>query len=167
VPTKIATPKASRAALETPKKETAAASKEAGFKIPKDLAECADMLYLKEKERYALQAKAEALKKEETTLREHLINNLPKSKALGVTGKVANAVIKEKDIVELIGTEQERFAKVYDYILKNGRKNPGVWALLQRRLGDATAKEMIDAGKGALIGARLGKVKTISLTKVG
>lgn len=174
MPTKIAKPaapapakKASRAALEVPKKETAAASKDAGFAIPKDLAACADLLYETENKRYALQHQAEALKKNETALREHLIKNLPKSKARGVTGKVANATIKEKEIVELVGTEADRYEKVYDYILKNARRNPGVWSLLQRRLGDAAAKELIDAGKGALIGAKIGKIPVVSLTKVG
>ena len=158
--------KSSRAALETPKKETAAASKGAGFKIPKSLAACADMLYTMETERYALQHRVEAMKANETALREHLIENLPKSQALGVSGKVATATIKDKEIVELIGTEDDRYSKVYDYILKNARRNPGVWSLLQRRLGDAAAKEMITAGKGPLIGAKLGKIPTVSLTKV-
>lgn len=173
MPTKIAKPdaapaakKSTRASLEVPKKELAAASKATGLKIPKELATCADMLYEMELKRYALQHQIEAMKKDETTLREHLINNLPKSNALGVTGKLANAVIKEKEIIELAGSEEDRFSLVYDYILKNARRNPGVWSLLQRRLGDAAAKELVDAGKGKLIGAKLGKVPVVSLTKV-
>lgn len=135
-------------------------------KIPETLAGCADMLYELERKRYALQKEVEEYKKLEFVLTEHLINNLPKAEALGVTGKIANATIKEREIVELIGTEVDRFAKLYDYVLKNARKNPGVWSLLQRRVGDAAAKELIAAGKGALIGAKLGVVKVISLTKV-
>lgn len=171
MPTKTTTPKptakASRAALETTKKDTDAASKTAGVKLPKTLAGCADLLYTMEKERYVLQHKVEVMKKSETAIREHLIANLPKSDALGVTGKVANATIKEREIVELIGTEADRYEKVYDYILKNARKNPGVWSLLQRRLGEASAMELIVAGKGGLIGAKLGKIPTVSLKKVG
>lgn len=166
-PAVVAKPaRASRAKAEVPAKEVAKASKEAGVAIPKSLASCADMLYEMERKRYILQAEVEAMKKTETVIREHLINNLPKSDALGIAGKVARATIKEKEIVELIGSETDRFEKVYDYILKNGRRNPGVWSLLQRRLGDAAAKELIDAGKGALIGAKLGKVPTVSLTKI-
>lgn len=155
-----------RAALTTPKRETATASKAAGFKLPKTLAGCADALYTMQEERYALQKKVDELAKQETALREHLIENLPKSEALGVTGRVARATIKEKEIVELVGTEVDRFSKLYDYILRNARRDPGVWSLLQRRCGDAAAKELIAAGKGALIGARLGKVPVVSLNKV-
>lgn len=158
--------RASRAAATVPDKEVAKTSKEAGVKIPKSLAACADMLYEMERRRYVLQKEVDAMKSAETAIREHLINNLPKSDALGIAGKIARATIKEKEIVELVGSETDRFEKVYDFILKNGRKNPGVWSLLQRRLGEAAAKELIDAGKGALIGAKLGKVPTVSLTKV-
>lgn len=165
--TEVATPtKQRRAALETPVKATAQASKTAGFVLPKSLAVCADMAYTLRQDRYALQKQIDEMQKKETALTEHLINNLPKSDASGVRGKVAWATIKDKEVVELVGTEQDRFSKVYDYILKNGRKDPGVWSLLQRRVGDAAAKELIAAGKGALIGAKLGTVPTVSLTKV-
>jgi hypothetical protein len=162
------TRKPARDALSTPKSETTTPAAKAitGFKIPTSLAQCADLLYKLEKERYALQHQAEDLKKKETLLTEHLINNLPKSDATGVVGKVARAVIKEREIVELIGTETDRFALVYEYILKNARKDPGVWSLMQRRLGEAAAKELVAAGKGKLIGAKMGKVPVVSLSKV-
>lgn len=167
--TLIASPvktRAARGALETPVKTTAAASKEAGVKIPKTLAACADMLYELERKRYVIQHEVDAMKKQESVLTEHLINNLPKSDALGVTGKLATATIKKKEIVELFGSKTDRFASVYEYILKNARKDPGVWSLLQRRLGDASAKELIAAGKGSKIGAKIGTIKVVSLTKV-
>lgn len=132
-----------------------------GFKIPTALAKCADMLYELERERYALQKQIEEMKKKESALTEHLINNLPKSDATGVSGKIARAVIKEREIVELIGTETDRFALVYAYILKNAKKDPGVWSLMQRRLGEASAKELVAAGKGKLIGAKMGKVPVV------
>jgi hypothetical protein len=136
------------------------------FKMPKTLAACADMAYELRQERYALQKQVEELKSRESALVEHLIETLPKSDALGITGKKARATIKETEIVDLQGDGAEPFAGVYDYILKNGRKDPGVWSLLQRRLGSEAAKELIAAGKGKLIGAKLGTVKTISLTKL-
>jgi hypothetical protein len=155
-----------RTNLEVPAKETAAASKAAGFTLPKTLAACADVLYETRQERYALQKKVEALAAKETALSEHLIENLPRSDATGVKGRVATVTIKDKEIVELYGTEVDRFEKLYDYILKNARKDPGVWSLLQRRAGDAAVKELIAAGKGAAIGARLGTVPTVSVTKL-
>lgn len=162
------TPKRSRAALEVPVKTQAAASKAAEFKLPKTLAACADLAYKLREERYALQKQADAIAKQETALTEYLIDNLPKSDAQGVTGKTARATIKMKEIV-VLGDERmaDRFEKVYDYILRNARRDPGVWSLMQRRLGDAAAMELINAGKGKLIGATKGEVKTVSLTKVG
>jgi hypothetical protein len=136
------------------------------FKIPKTHAECADMAYKLRQERYALQKKVDEMKSQEAELVEHLIDNLPKTQALGIVGKVARATIVEKEIVDLQGDGKDKFAGVYDYILKNARKNPGVWSLLQRRVGDEAAKEIIAAGKGKLIGAKLGIVKSISLTKL-
>lgn len=156
-------PSTVRAALLTPEADRKVDPK---VKLPKSLAACADLLYDTQQKRYTLQKQVDELAKLETDVREHLINNLPKSDATGVTGKLANARIVEKDIVELVGTERDRFEKVYDYILKNAKKDPGVWSLLQRRLGEAAAKELIAAKKGALIGAKLGKIPTISLTKV-
>ncbi len=159
-------PRQTRAALETPVKETAKASALAGFAIPKTLAACADMAYKIRAERYAAQKIVDAMQAKETALCEHLIENLPKSAALGVIGKTARAVITEREVVDMEGDGTDKFAKIYDYILKNGRRDPGVWSLLQRRVGEAAAKELIAAKKGALIGCKIGKVPVVSLTKV-
>lgn len=153
--------RASRAALEVPAKETEAASKKADFKLPKTLAECADLLYKKEKERYELQHKADALAKEEAALREHLIENLPRSEALGVTGKVANATIKLKDIIVMNDWE-----KYYQFVVAQYKKlGPGAFSLMQRRVGEGAVKEYWANGK-AVPGVEKGQVKTISLTKL-
>lgn len=135
------------------------------MKMPKTLAGCADLMYKTRQDRLALQKRVDELKSEENELAEHLIQNLPKANAQGITGKLINATIKDKEIVELYGTEEDRFSKVYEYILKNAKRDPGVWALMQRRVSDTAAKELIEAGKGALIGARLGTVPFVSLTK--
>lgn len=153
--------RSSRAALEAPKADR----KSAVVVIPKSLAAAADLMYTIREQRLALQREIELLQKQETTLSEHLIDNLPKSDAQGVTGKLINATIKIREVVELVGTEEDRFSGVYDYILKNARRNPGVWSLLQRRVGEAAAKELILAGKGDAIGARIGEVPFVSLTK--
>lgn len=155
-----------RTNLEVPAKETAAASKEAGFKLPKTLAACADLLYETRQERYDLQKKIEGLAARENVLTDHLLSNLPQSGATGVKGRAATVTIKKKEIVELYGSEVDRFEKLYDYILRHARKDPGVWSLLQRRPGEAAVKELIAAGKGAAIGARLGEVPTLSVTKL-
>lgn len=136
------------------------------FKLPKTQGACADLLYTTQKQRLDLQKKVEELRALEYAIECHFIDTLPKADSLGVSGRLATVRVKDKEIVELVGTESDRFAKVYEYILKNGRKDPGVWSLLQRRVGDAAAKELIKAGKGAAIGAKLGTVPVISLTKL-
>lgn len=117
-----------RAALVTPPAETAAKSKKAGFTIPKTLAACADLLYSTKQERLALGKQVAELEARESALREHLIDNLPKSDALGVTGKLARATIEDKDIVLM-----EDWPAFYKYLVKEYAKNPAVFALMQRR----------------------------------
>lgn len=153
--------RSSRAALEAPKADR----KSDVVAIPKSLAAAADLMFSIREKRLALQREVELLQKQETTLGNHLIDSLPKSDAQGVTGKLVNATIKMREVVELIGTEEDRFAGVYAYILKNAKRDPGVWSLLQRRVGEAAAKELIAAGKGDAIGARIGEVPFVSLTK--
>lgn len=136
------------------------ATKPAEFKPPKTLAACADQLYNTQQQRYALQKQVEELSKQETILREHLINNLPKSDATGVAGKVARATVKSRDVYVV-----KDWDKLYGYITLNAKKNPGVWSLLQRRLGEGAAAEIISAGK-KLPGVEAGTVPVISLNKV-
>jgi len=138
-------------------------------KLPKSLAACADLLYTTRQDRLKLQKEVEAMQALETQIVQHLLEELPKSGATGMKGRLGVATIKQKEIVELYGTGSDtgdRFDKVYEYIRKNAGKDPGVWSLLQRRLNDATAKELIAAGKGAAIGARIGMIDVISVTKL-
>lgn len=77
------------------------------FKLPKTMAECADLAYTLREERYAIQRQAKEVAEKEALLREHIIQNLPKSKASGVSGKVANAKV-ETDTVPMF-TDKAKF----------------------------------------------------------
>jgi hypothetical protein len=132
-------------ATKKPTTETAqprAVKDPAAFKLPKSLAECADLLFTTRNARLAIKKLMEAEEAKESALREHLINNLPKSQASGIAGKFARVTVSSKTVVSVTDWD-----KVNEYILKNGKKNPGVFALYQRRIGDATVKEMWAAGK--------------------
>jgi hypothetical protein len=107
-------------------------TKAAPFKVPKHLADCADMLYAKREERLLAQKIVDALAKEEGLLREHIIANLPKSNASGISGKVANAKIETKQIPQV-----EDRAVLQAYIKKTGR-----FDLLQNRLSESAVLEM-------------------------
>jgi hypothetical protein len=137
-----------------------ATAKPAAKALPKTLAACADEMYRVRHERYALQKQVDELKARETALGEELINKLPKSQASGIAGKIANAKIESKTVY---------LAKDWDairaHILKNHKKQPGVWSLLQLRLGEAACKEMFEAGV-KVPGVEREDIPRVSLTKV-
>lgn len=74
--------------MATKKKDAAPA-----FKLPKTLAQCADLAYELRNERLDIQRSIDPIKEKESLLKDHLIENLPKSDASGVSGAVANAKI--------------------------------------------------------------------------
>lgn len=137
------------------------ATKPVTFKVPKTLAACADLLYTTQQKRFALNKEVETLASQEYALREHLIQNLPKSDATGVAGSVARASISVKEIVQV-----SNWDGIHAYILKNGKKDPGVFSLFQRRIGDKAAKELLESGV-KIPGVEMMDVKTVSLNKVG
>lgn len=125
------------------------------FKAPKTLAEAADRMYATQQARYKQQKVVDALQAEETFLKDHLINNLPKSQASGIAGKLARATIKMKEIAQL-----QDFDKFMAYVSKSKR-----YDLLQRRVSAEAVKEMWAAGK-SVPGVELFKAPTVSLNKV-
>ena len=126
-----------------------------GFKLPKSLAVCADMLYETRTKRLAVQKEVDALQAVESALREHLIDNLPKSQATGVSGKTANAKIMT-DFKPRV-TDWDKFRA---YIIKNK-----AFELLQKRVSDEAIQERWDAGK-EIPGVERFQVVKVSLTKV-
>ena len=72
------------------------------FKLPKTMAECADLAYTLREERYAIQRQAKEVAEKEALLREHIIQNLPKSQASGVSGKVANAKVETDTVPKFL-----------------------------------------------------------------
>lgn len=138
----------------------ATAAKTPAVKLPKTLAGCADSLYETQQTRYRLQKELDAMKEYEGLLREHLIENLPKSDATGVAGKVARATVKTDTVYSPTDWEA-----VHTYILANAKKNPGVWSIMQKRLGGEAVKELDEAGKLPKGIERI-QVPKISLSKV-
>lgn len=117
--------------------------KELGFKAaPKTMAGVADLLYETMQERFAIQKQVEVKTKVESALKEYIINNLPKSEASGIAGKKARVSLGKKIVAQV-----EDWDALYGHIVKSYKKTPGVFSLLQRRVGDAAVKEIWDAGK--------------------
>jgi len=90
-------------------------AKKGKFFIPKTLAACADLLYTTREDRLAAKKNLDALEEHEKALKEHLINNLPKGAAKGVTGQIARVTIETEPVPTV-----EDWNKVYKYIAKTG-----------------------------------------------
>lgn len=127
------------------------------FTPPKSLATCADTLYKLREERLALQKQVDALAEQESILREHLINNLPKSSATGISGKLATAKVETKSVVQVADWDA-----LYAYIIKNAKK--GGFALLQRRVSDSAVREIWEEKK-EVPGCKAFNVPVVSVTK--
>lgn len=125
------------------------------FKVPDSLALCADLLYTTRIARLEIQKQVDALAAKESTLREHLINNLPKSDATGVAGSVARATIVTK--VEPTVEDWDAF---YKYVAKTKS-----WDMLQRRISAPAIRARWEAKK-EVAGVGHINVVSISLNKV-
>jgi uncharacterized membrane protein YraQ (UPF0718 family) len=125
------------------------------FKPPKTLAECADLLSKIKQERFIQQKIVDELQKKEIILKKHLIDNLPKSQASGISGKIANAKITQKEIPQM--QDWDAFWKDFDK-----EKDTD---LLQRRLSNEAVKLRWEAGK-QISGVGKYIVIDVSITKI-
>ena len=125
------------------------------FKMPKALGACADRLFQVREQRLAIQKQVEQLAAEESAIKEHIINTLPKSEASGVAGRVARVSVVTKVVPQV--KDWEAFHK---YV-----KRTGSFELMQRRLADAAIKERWDAGK-EVPGVEHFNAVTVSINKV-
>lgn len=137
-------------------------AKEVPFKIPTNIAEVADLYGETKKQRLALAKDVAALEERERMLKEHLIENVPKSKATGVAGKIWRIAIVLKERV-IVDSENGGWAAVEAWAKKN-KLSPTEF--LQKRLNEAVFKERLAAGK-KIDGVRVDTYSDISLTGAG
>lgn len=148
--------------------ETVVGNKGKDIVLPKMIAECADDLYNTRKKRLELQKEVDELQARETALKNKIIDELPKSKSSGISGKIANVKISTKDIPEV-----EDWNKFYDGLvdsfIKERKKKTGqeygVFALMQKRIGTKAVEEIWEAGK-SVAGVTKKTIKEVSCTKV-
>lgn len=108
--------------------------------IPKSLAAAADLYYSTREARLMLDRQATAAKEFESELKQHLIDNIPKSKATGIAGKVCRVSVETKPIPQV-----KDWDKFYAHIVKN--KSKGGFALLNRAVNAVAVKEIWESGK--------------------
>ena len=116
------------------------ATKAAALKIPKSLAAVADLYWETKERRLALDREAKVIAEDEALLKQHLIDNLPKSEATGISGKLCRISITQKNVPQV--NDWDEF---YTYVAKNRAK--GSFALLNRAVNAKAVTEIWDAGK--------------------
>jgi hypothetical protein len=124
------------------------------IKLPKTMGACADLLYETREKRLAAQKIVDELAKQESAVREHIINNLPKSDT-GVSGKRARVSVVTKQVPQV-----KDWDKFYAHVKKTGQ-----FELMQRRLADTAIRERWDNGK-QVPGVEAFGVVSVSLNKI-
>lgn len=130
------------------------------LKLPKNLGACADMLFDTKAERLRVQKMLALWEEQESELKDHIINNLEKSKDGGAVGQRYKAIIV-RDQVPRIGDDK----KFYQYVKKHSR-----FDFLQRRLNDKAVKETLEEmtpaqRKKGIPGIEMFGIVKVSLTK--
>jgi hypothetical protein len=125
------------------------------YKFPKALGACADRLFELRNHRLAEKKKLDEIQAEETALKNHIIENLPKSEASGVAGKLARVTVVVNQVPQV--KDWEAF---YKYVKKTGN-----FDLMQKRLTDTAIKERWDAGQ-EVPGVEHFNVVSVSINKV-
>ena len=126
----------------TPKKKTVVKAaftfpKVKGIAIPKNLALVADKFYDIRLQRYAADKYAAELKKQESKIQEHLINNVKKGSQTGVRGKVCSVYVENAEKYNVVN-----WNKFWEYAKRRNKPE-----LFQRRINEAAIKEIIADGK--------------------
>ena len=125
------------------------------FKIPKKIGTCADRLYKIRQERFALQNEAKKLKEQEIMLENYIIDELPKSDASGVAGKIARTSVETKQVPSV-----EDWPTFYRHV-----KRTGNFELLSRSLSGKAVRERWENGKD-VPGVGSHTVVSVSLNKL-
>jgi hypothetical protein len=129
----------------------------APFKIPKSFGAAADLYYSTREKRLAIEREAKALQEQETAIKDHIIENLPKTDG-GATGKLCRVLVVTKPVAQV-----EDWDKFYTYIAKNRTK--GSFALLNRAVNQSSVKELWESGK-QVPGVKPFNAVTLSVSKL-
>lgn len=126
------------------------------MKLPRKLGQCADRLYAIRDEKKKLRDQIAAIEAEEKAIKERVINRLPKSKASGVSGMVANVSVSSKEVPHLV--DPDKFRR---YVVRKER-----WDLANKLTPSAKAcADMWEEGED-VPGVDKFKVISVSVTKV-
>jgi hypothetical protein len=122
--------------------------------LPKSMGACADKLFEMREQRLQAQKVVDDLKAQESALRDHIIDNLPKGDT-GASGKHHQCRVYTDQVPRIEDSD-----KLFAYIKKTGN-----FDLLQRRLNDAAVKERWE-DKVSIPGVESFGIVKVSLTKI-
>ncbi len=126
-----------------------------GDPMPKTIGRCADAYKEVSDLRLAMQKEVDAIKKRETEINEHILENLSASDDTGASGLKYKAQIKTS--VALSATDWEA---IHDFVYENDR-----FDILGKSLNKKAIEELWDAGK-KVPGVVKINVKKVSITKI-
>lgn len=106
------------------------------FVTPKTMGSCADLLYELRNARLDLQKVIDEVSKKESSIKEHIINTLPKSDT-GAAGQLARVTVKTAPVPQV-----KDWDVLYKYIKKTGS-----FDLLHRRLSSKAVEDRWENGK--------------------
>jgi hypothetical protein len=101
----------------------ATASAPMKLKLPKTLGATIDLLQTLRDQRTAIESKISQIKKQESAIEAHLMNNFARSELSGARGKLASVSLVEQDSVDV-----QDWDSFYEYIRKNK-----AWDMLRKR----------------------------------
>lgn len=125
------------------------------IKLPKTVGAAADRLYELKGAKSALAKQVEAIEEEQTALKNFIIEKLPKSEALGVSGKLARVTVVTKSVPQIESWE--------DFWGKFNKKTDT--DMLSRAINKTAVQARLDAGK-KVPGVKMFSVVSLSLNKV-
>lgn len=130
-----------------------------GGPIPQNMGSVVD-LYAEVRElRLAMEKEVDPFKKRESELREHMIQNIAKSREdggdTGAAGRTHRVQIRDKEVVRV-----NDWKPVHEWIAEHGR-----FDLLQKRLSDKPVKELLESGT-AIDGLETMLIPDVSITKI-
>lgn len=125
------------------------------LKVPRSLGGCADRLMLLRDLKKTAAAAVARIAEEESLIKNHLIETLPKSDAIGVAGKIARVTITAK-----VQPTVKDWDKFFAYVHKKK-----AYDLLQRRVSGTAVQDRWDNGL-ELPGVEKFNVVGVSVVKV-
>lgn len=124
--------------------------------LPESIGRCADEYAEVRALRLAMEKEVEPVKKRESEIRQHIIDNLSKSADTGAAGLRYRAQIVMKDTFKV-----NDWGVLWSWAKKNDRMDT-----YQKRLSDTMAKTFFEEEKRALPGTEIVHVPDVSITKV-